>query len=80
MGAADADTFRAALGRLGLSQSGLARLMRGLGDPRSETTILRSVANWSRGVYAVPGEMWVIIRLLEQERASAVPAKYIRPA
>lgn len=64
----DAAEFRAALGRLGLSQSGLARLMRELGDPRSEPTILRSVANWCRGVYAVPGEMWVVIRLLEQQR------------
>ncbi len=64
----DAETFREALGRLGLSQSGLARLMRELGDPRSEPTILRSVANWCRGVYAVPGEMWVVIRLLERQR------------
>lgn len=64
----DAETFRAALDRLGLSQSGLARLMRELGDPRSQPTLLRSVSNWCTGATAVPGEMWVVIRLLERQR------------
>ncbi len=62
----NADTFRAELSALGLSQSGLARLMRELGDPRSHPTLLRSVSNWCRGVVAVPGEMWVVIRLLSE--------------
>ena len=59
--------FRAAIARLGLSQSGLARKMRELGDPRSMSTILRSIANWCRGETGVPGEMWVVITLLERE-------------
>jgi len=63
--------FRAELARLGLSQSSLARLMRELGDPREAPTILRSVANWCRGVYAVPGEMWVVIRLLGERAAGS---------
>ncbi|WP_428483988.1 hypothetical protein [Rhodopila sp.] len=57
--------FRNALGRLGLSQSALARVMRQLGDPRGQMTLLRSISNWCRGETAVPGEMWVVIRLLE---------------
>jgi hypothetical protein len=61
--------FRAELDRLALSQSGLARLMRELGDPRSTPTILRSVSNWCRGAVAVPGEMWVVIRLLADRAA-----------
>lgn len=56
--------FNAQLTALGLSQSALARRMHELGDPRSVPTILRSVSNWSRGFVAVPGEMWVVIRLL----------------
>jgi hypothetical protein len=65
-----APNFRAELDRLALSQSGLARLMRELGDPREQATLLRSVSNWCRGVVAVPGEMWVVLRLLgERERA-----------
>jgi hypothetical protein len=62
--------FNAELTALGLSQSALARRMHELGDPRSVPTILRSVSNWCRGVVAVPGEMWVVVRLLA-ERARA---------
>jgi hypothetical protein len=58
--------FRAELAALGLSQTALARRMRDLGDPRSHLTILRSVSNWCRGAVAVPGEMWVVIRLLAE--------------
>jgi hypothetical protein len=60
----DPAPFRAELARLGLTQSSLARLMRELGDPRDVPAIPRSVANWARGVCAIPGEMWVVIRLL----------------
>lgn len=62
--------FRAELDRLALSQSSLAHLMHELGDPRSPPTILRSVSNWCRGVVAVPGEMWVVIRLLAERSNS----------
>lgn len=66
---AEASDFRAELDRLALSQTALARLMRELGDPRSVPTILRSVSNWCRGVVSVPGEMWVVIRLLAERTA-----------
>ena len=40
--------------------------MQALGDPRSFSTILRSVSNWCRGEAAVPGEVWVVITLLRR--------------
>ncbi len=67
--AASSADFHAELARLRLSQSGLARLMREPGVPRSHSTVLRSVATWCRGVYAVPGEMWAVIRLLNERAA-----------
>lgn len=63
--------FNAELTALGLSQSALARRMHELGDPRSVPTILRSVSNWCRGVVAVPGEMWVVVRLLAERNGAA---------
>ena len=61
-----ADQFRAWLVLRGLNQSSLARLLHELGDTRSVPTILRTVANWARGVTTVPGEMVVIARLLDR--------------
>lgn len=61
-----AAAFRDAIRQIGLSQSGLARTMRGLGDPRSQPTLLRSISNWCRGKSSVPGEMWVVLRLLHE--------------
>ena len=58
--------FWAALRRLCLSQNGFTRLLHVLGDPRRIPTILRSIANWAPGVTAVPGQVWVILRLLER--------------
>lgn len=59
--------FRAALERLGFNQSTFARRLQALGDPRSFQTILRSVSNWCRGAVAVPGEMCVVLTLLQQD-------------
>jgi hypothetical protein len=75
--------FRAELDQLGLSQSALARRMSELGDPRDVKTILRSVSNWCRGAVAVPGEMWVVIRLLADrpdQPQPAPPTRAHRPA
>lgn len=60
-----AAAFRDRLDRLGLSQSALAREMARQGDPRPVPTILRSISNWARAEYAVPGEMWVVLTLME---------------
>ncbi len=59
-----AEAFKAALAKLDLTQSGFARRMRELGDPRSLATILRTVSAYSSGTHKVPGEMHVILRLL----------------
>jgi hypothetical protein len=67
--------FNVELDMLGLSQSGLARLMKELGDPRSFPTILRSVSNWCRGVTAVPGEAWVMVTLLARDIDVPYPFK-----
>lgn len=69
--AGGAAEFRAALGGLGLSQAGLARRMRELGDPRAQPTLVRSITNWCGGHAAVPGEMWVVVRLLRDARRDA---------
>jgi hypothetical protein len=57
--------FRTWLERSDLTQSGLARLMREMGDPRSQPTLLRSISNWATGATALPGEMHVLMRLLQ---------------
>jgi hypothetical protein len=49
---------------LGLSQAGVDRLTRELGDPRPAPTILRSISKWCRGAAAVPVEICVVIWLL----------------
>ena len=58
--------FAATIKRLGYSQSSLARKMHELGDPRSVPTILRSIANYHRGIHSVPGEMVVLLKLLPE--------------
>jgi hypothetical protein len=61
-----ASGFRAIVDLLGYTQIGLAEQMKELGDTREIPTILRSINNWCRGEYAVPGEMWVVLRLLAE--------------
>lgn len=58
--------FRSCLTALGFNQSSFARRLIELGDPRSFSTILRSVTNHACGVTGVPGEMVVILRLMER--------------
>jgi hypothetical protein len=60
-----ATEFRAALADLGTSQSGLARLMTGLGDPRPYETIRRGIQRMITGHAKVSGEMQVLIGLLK---------------
>ena len=61
--------FRAALADLGFTQSSFVRKLIELGDHRKFETILRSVANYARGVSCVPGEMCVVLNLLKSSES-----------
>lgn len=74
------DGFREWMERRGLNQTSLARLLHELGDPRPVPTILRTIANWARGVTAVPGEMVVITRLLDERANGSTAARANRAA
>jgi hypothetical protein len=56
--------FRNRLTQLGFNQSSFARRLIELGDPRSFTTVLRSIANYATGVTSVPGELVVVLNLM----------------
>jgi DNA-binding transcriptional regulator YiaG len=58
--------FRAAIARLGLTQSSLARLLSELGDPADPKTILRRVQRWATGDHSVPGEVVALLTLLHR--------------
>ena len=59
--------YRDTLARLGYTQSGLARTMIEMGDPRSFNTVLRAISAQSSGESKVSGEMCVILTLLERQ-------------
>jgi hypothetical protein len=63
--------FRARIASLGLTQSGLARRMKELGDDRDEKNILRSIQRMVSGDARVSGEMRALLGLLEQSRRNA---------
>jgi hypothetical protein len=56
--------FRAALERLGLSQSAYARLLQQLGDPGGHAVILRRVQRQVGGESRVSGETIALLTLL----------------
>ncbi len=58
--------FRARIAALGLTQSGLARRMKQLGDDRDEKNILRSIQRMVAGDARVSGEMRALLGLLEE--------------
>jgi hypothetical protein len=60
--------LRARIAQLGLTQSGLARRMKQLGDDRDEKNILRSIQRMVAGDARVSGEMRALLGLLEQSR------------
>jgi hypothetical protein len=60
--------LRARIARLGMTQSGLARRMKQLGDPREEKNILRSIQRQISGNARFSGEMRALIGLLEEIR------------
>lgn len=64
----DAD-FCQRLTQLGFNQSSFTRRLIALGDPRSFATLLRSVQNYAAGASSVPGEMAVILNLMERYAA-----------
>lgn len=59
--------FRAQIAALGLTQSGLARRMKELGDDRDEKNILRSIQRMVAGDARVSGEMRALLGLMERE-------------
>ena len=61
--------FRDALAKLGLSQTGFAREMARLGDPRPPNTLLRAIQRTATGENKVSGEMHVVLGLMMQLRA-----------
>ncbi len=61
--------FRARIAALGLTQSGLARRMKQLGDDRDEKNILRSIQRMVAGDARVSGEMRALLGVLEEQRA-----------
>lgn len=63
--------FRAQIAGLNLTQSGLARRMKELGDDREEKNILRSIQRMIAGDARVSGEMRALLGLLEQTRQNA---------
>jgi len=65
--------FREKLAALGISQSGLARLMLERGDDRQMATILRSLGRMASGEARVSGEMRALLGTLEhvQRREAA---------
>ena len=62
--------FRARLTELGLTQSGLARLMRDRGDDRQMGTILRTLGRMATGHARVSGEMRALLGTLVLQRAA----------
>ena len=65
------DDFRAALARLGFSQSSLARFMVEMGDDRTEKNVLRSIQRMVSGDSRISGEMRAMLGVVE--RAGGVP-------
>lgn len=63
-----AEEFRARLTALGFNQSSFARRLIELGDPRSFSTLLRSIANYAAGNTSVPAEIVVILNLMGTHR------------
>jgi hypothetical protein len=57
--------LRARIASLGMTQTGLARRMKELGDDRDEKNILRSIQRMVAGSARVSGEMRALLGLLE---------------
>ncbi len=58
--------LRARIAALGLTQSGLARRMKELGDDREEKNILRSIQRMVAGDARFSGEMRALLGLMER--------------
>ena len=61
-----ADEFRAAIARLGFSQSSLARFMVEMGDDRDEKNVLRSIQRMLSGDSRISGEMRALLGVMER--------------
>jgi transcriptional regulator with XRE-family HTH domain len=76
--------FRAALDRLGLTQSSLARLLQVLGHPAEIAVSRRRIQRWVAGDAPIAGEMIALIALLDMvpgtaRRLAALPELNPRP-
>jgi hypothetical protein len=60
--------LRAKIAALGITQSGLARRMKELGDDRTEKNILRSIQRMVAGDARFSGEMRALLGLMEEVR------------
>ncbi len=58
--------MRARIAALGLTQTGLARRMKELGDDRPEKNILRTIQRMVAGDARVSGEMRALLGLMEE--------------
>ncbi len=70
--------LRERIAKLGMTQTGLARRMRELGDDRDEKNILRSIQRMIAGDARVSGEMRAMLGMMEL--CAVAPAKADRPA
>ena len=70
--------FRQTLKDLGFNQSSFTRRLIALGDPRSYPTLLRSVQNYAAGASPLPGEMIVILGLMQRYAGARGPADTIK--
>lgn len=61
-----ADDLRALIAALGMTQSGLARRMKQLGDDRDERNILRSIQRMVAGDIRFSGEMRALLGLMAE--------------
>lgn len=71
------DEFAARITGLGITQTGLARLMVRLGDERPPKNVLRSIQRMRAGDSRVSGEMRALLGLLE--RAPDLARELARP-
>ena len=60
--------IRAKIAALGMTQSGLARRMKELGDDRSEKNILRAIQRMVAGDARFSGEMRALLGLMDEVR------------
>ena len=67
--------LRERIARLGMTQTGLARRMKELGDDRDEKNILRSIQRMIAGDARVSGEMRAMLGMMEERFSKEDPSR-----